>query len=259
MSNKYEKLIDLIINEETDKASALFHQIVVEQSRGIYEGLMQDEDTFEAEDVGGNETEDFVDDVRSASDKVDGDEQGFDDEGVDGEDADEVVDGEEAVEDEDMEDRVLDLESAIDELKAEFEQLMAGEKNEEENYPGIHDEEGEADLEGKDDDQYEESMVREYVEKVTRPVNSENEMVGKGGKFSAGNTKSTVACKNDMGGSAANIARGGRGENPDGQSPKKASNYGTKGQGELIGKVENSPGANTKGYSDRAKVVTKEK
>jgi hypothetical protein len=38
----------------------------------------------------------------------------------------------------------MDLEDAIDELKAEFDQLMAGEESEEENFPGIHgdDEEG---------------------------------------------------------------------------------------------------------------------
>lgn len=33
--NKYEKLIEHIINDETDKARALFHEIVVEKSREI--------------------------------------------------------------------------------------------------------------------------------------------------------------------------------------------------------------------------------
>ena len=38
-SNKFESLLELLINEETDKAEQLFHEIVVEKSRDIYEGL----------------------------------------------------------------------------------------------------------------------------------------------------------------------------------------------------------------------------
>ena len=33
--NKYEQLIEYIINEDEDKAKALFHDIVVEKSRDI--------------------------------------------------------------------------------------------------------------------------------------------------------------------------------------------------------------------------------
>ena len=39
MTNKFESLLELLINEENDKAEALFHEIVVEKSRDIYEGL----------------------------------------------------------------------------------------------------------------------------------------------------------------------------------------------------------------------------
>jgi hypothetical protein len=41
MSNKFEQLLELLINEENDKAEALFHEIVVEKSRDIYEGLAE--------------------------------------------------------------------------------------------------------------------------------------------------------------------------------------------------------------------------
>jgi hypothetical protein len=51
--NKYEQLIEHIINDEEGKARALFHEIVVEKSRDIYESLM-DEDYTE-EDIGGNQ------------------------------------------------------------------------------------------------------------------------------------------------------------------------------------------------------------
>jgi hypothetical protein len=41
MSNKFEQLLELLINEENDKAEQLFHEIVVEKSRDIYEGLAE--------------------------------------------------------------------------------------------------------------------------------------------------------------------------------------------------------------------------
>ena len=42
-NRKFEQLIDLIINENEDQAKALFHDIVVEKSREIYESMMADE------------------------------------------------------------------------------------------------------------------------------------------------------------------------------------------------------------------------
>ena len=42
-NKKFEKLIDLIINENEDQARALFHDIVVEKSREIYESMMDEE------------------------------------------------------------------------------------------------------------------------------------------------------------------------------------------------------------------------
>ena len=48
MTNKFEQLLELLINEEQDKAEALFHEIVVEKSRDIYEGLADSDTTTEA-------------------------------------------------------------------------------------------------------------------------------------------------------------------------------------------------------------------
>ena len=45
-NRKFEQLIDLIINENEEQAKALFHDIVVEKSREIYESMM-DEELFE--------------------------------------------------------------------------------------------------------------------------------------------------------------------------------------------------------------------
>ena len=42
-TNKFESLLELLINEENDKAEQLFHEIVVEKSRDIYENLADSE------------------------------------------------------------------------------------------------------------------------------------------------------------------------------------------------------------------------
>ena len=50
-NKKFETLIDLIINENEEQARALFHDIVVEKSREIYENLMMDDEMGEG--IGG--------------------------------------------------------------------------------------------------------------------------------------------------------------------------------------------------------------
>ena len=49
-NNKFESLLELLINEENEKAEALFHEIVVEKSRDIYENLADEEVTAEAKE-----------------------------------------------------------------------------------------------------------------------------------------------------------------------------------------------------------------
>jgi hypothetical protein len=87
--------------------------------------------------------------------------------------------------------------------------------------------------------------IREYVEKIGEPYpgnNSETSEVGAGGSATL-NKKSIVAGKNDMGGSTQNIARGGSEADPKGTPSNKPSGL-LKSGGDLIGKVQNSPGAN---------------
>jgi F0F1-type ATP synthase membrane subunit b/b' len=43
MTSKFEQLIEYVINDEEQKARELFHDIVVEKSREIYENLMNEE------------------------------------------------------------------------------------------------------------------------------------------------------------------------------------------------------------------------
>jgi len=249
--NKYEQLIEHIINDETDKARELFHNIVVEKSRDIYESLVDESDLAE---VGGNQVQGFMDEVQV-------DEQGISEEEEDefgAEEADEFgsddaesdfdnggeFDGEEQGE-ADMEDRVVDLESALDELKAEFDALMAGEEGEAEHADMFGGEEEAGDefggeeageFDGEADDEFGGEIVREYVEKVAAPSNT------------ATKATSPVAKKNDMGGSAKNIAHGDTGADV---TAEKAQKMNTKNINVPGGKAGNA-------FSNKEKVATTE-
>ena len=48
--SKFEKLLDLLVNEQKDEAEKLFHEIVVEKSRSIYEGILADEEAEATEE-----------------------------------------------------------------------------------------------------------------------------------------------------------------------------------------------------------------
>ena len=58
-SNKFEQLLELLINEENEKAEQLFHEIVVEKSRDIYENLADSETaTAETQETATTEAKD---------------------------------------------------------------------------------------------------------------------------------------------------------------------------------------------------------
>jgi hypothetical protein len=93
---------------------------------------------------------------------------------------------------EEMEDRVVDLEDALDELKAEFEKLMGDDEGEEEMDMGPEmdmddEEEPEMDMDDEEEEEMDETFVREYTEKVAAPSNSEE---GEKASGPVGNAKS---------------------------------------------------------------------
>jgi hypothetical protein len=245
MRNKFEQLIEYIINEETEKANELFHNLVVEKSRDIYNELVAEEMQDDMDEAGQSmdATDDMMGDISAdeeGMDQEDGEESEDDDMGMDMGDND--MGGEEG-----LEDRVVDLEDALDDLKAEFEKLMA-------------DEEGEPEHMGMDS-MPEEGMMREYVEKVATPGNTEGQGVGAGSIGGSTNSRSTVAGKNDMGGTAKNIAQGSATTDPDGKQYSKPSNAYSKGEGKLkgAGSFENVPGANAgKAFSGAKKPTSSE-
>ena len=203
MSNKFEKLLDYLVNEEHEKANELFHEIVVEKSRSIYENLIAEEaeddeemDESREEDdeemdesmmddesmyeIGGDASDDMVGDVSD-------DSMGHMDNGMDDmhDLGDEPGLGTE-LGDDGTEQNLLDK---LDQLEAKLDAIIAGEKHEEEENPDIHghemddlttsddeesddmdseDDDEEMDDEEMDDEEMDEHLVREYREIVRK-------------------------------------------------------------------------------------------
>ena len=218
MTSKFEQLIEYVINDEEAKAKELFHDIVVEKSREIYENLMNEEseeDLDEAEDLDEESDAERDDRAEKAGKKVAKDIEYDELHEEEDEDLDEtammddesMMDGVEAEEeglemaegegDENLEDRVVDLEDKLDELMAEFESLMGDET--EEHGDSVSDKMGGDDLEMDDtetadfdngeeeiEDTEEFDMMSENVALDKAPAPTTSEPAGT-------NTKSTVA------------------------------------------------------------------
>ena len=257
--NKFEEMLERLVNEDKAGAEELFHEIVVEKSRDIYESLLEDEEVDEATDEEVDEaSEDDLDETTDEEvDEAKDEEVDESDEDLDenfdldefeveaDDEADPMADmggdmgddmaadmGDEMDDEGDegeVEDRVEDLEDALDELKAEFEKMMSGDdagdeegdemdmdaddaemddeadeayafETTDEEVDEAADEEVEeaADEEVEEGEKSESETMREYVEKVTATMGD-----------NGANSKSTVAGKNDMGGTAGNLNQAG--------------------------------------------------
>jgi len=254
--NKYEQLIEHIINDEEDKARALFHEIVVEKSRDIYESLMDEE--YTEEDIGGSPVGEMMREIDADSTGGIGEGEGEfeldgeDDGNLTGDFPSDGMDSEEG----DLEQKVMDLEDELEALKAEFEQLMGGDEGDMDDMGDMGDMGDKEDDEEEDDEMMEMShqeeemeesvyestqrrplqktavdLMREYVEKIGAP-SGPMAGSGAGGDSVNVNDHSVVAGKNDMGGTAQNIAKGGSEQAPDGTSPKG------KADGKLVKNVQ---------------------
>ena len=146
--NKFEKLIEYIINDEDQKARELFHDIVVEKSRDIYESIMDEEQV--EEHVAGDQVGELAQEI-SAEESVheeeddevdlDNDDQGNDMSGdLSMEPSDEM--DSDAAEHNEIEDKVMNIDAKLDELLAKFDEIMGGESmdSEDNNVDAISDE-----------------------------------------------------------------------------------------------------------------------
>ena len=220
--NQFEAMLEALINEDQETAKEIFHNIVVAKSREIYEELLSEdfdlEETSKEHDTPEEDKDDRSDEAFGADDSEEepaddsekDDSEEDDDVGGDATDdmIGDVTDGEEEgaegdLSDEEQTDRIMDLEDALEELKAEFEQLMAGEEGEEHmggDDMGMDAEPemgGDMGMDTPEEPVDELQRFMEYVDKVALPKHGDN----------GANTKSIVAGKNDMGGTTANIAK----------------------------------------------------
>ncbi len=142
-----ERVLDLLLSENVEKAAEVHHQIIVEMARKIYEEIVDGEES-EDDEVGGDASEDFTDEIESDESEIESDEENdgeIDDEDLDDDFGDEEGEG-------DVEDRVEDLEDQLEELRAEFDALM-GEEMQEPNHADLADQmDGDDDMDMGDDE-----------------------------------------------------------------------------------------------------------
>ena len=252
-NKKFEQLIDLIINENEEQARALFHDIVVEKSREIYEGMMDDE---MGEGMGGQ--------VGDLIDEIDVEEQGMaeaeDDDLEFDSDEDEVIDIEAGEDDmggeEDLEDRVVDLEDKLDQLMAEFEEIMAGDDEEvgDESDSEFDDgaEEAGADLthDMEQDHDEEDAMMEAITLKKVSVTHGDNGV----------QNKSTVDANSGQAGMDSRPVKFSGSSESVPTGPKGPSNYGSKGETSVkdANKWKNAPAQNNADLTAAPKPVTKD-
>jgi hypothetical protein len=217
--SKLEQMLESLVNDDQAKAEELFHEYVVAKSREIYENLIDAEldeaaaeDEEEVDEAVDEEDEDKVDEA--VDDEDEEMEEGFEDIAIEaddemddtpdmGDDLEGELDGEmdDEMGDKAPEELFQDLDAIVDELQAKFDAM---------NGDDMGDDMGPPD-EMKDD--FDLATVREYVEKVAgghgaeKKGGAEGTFSGTGGSAGPANTKSIVAGKNDMGGTASNIAQ----------------------------------------------------
>ena len=268
-NKKFEQLIDMIINENEEQARELFHEIVVEKSREIYESIMDEEMMGEGGMVG--QVGDLMDEIsaeEAGGMTEDDEEMDFGDE-----EGEEVVDidaddmgAEEGAE---VEDAVIRIEDKLDQLMAEFEQIMGG---------GDDDMGGDdmGDMGGDDDMGDDDMMEAEEIDEEDDDDLEESVMEAVQLKQVGGSTYNKYGQMGDNGvqtksPSLQNSGQAGMDSRPvkfSGQSeavpssPKAPSNAYTKGETSVkgAGSFKNSPGAgnfNEKGEST-PKPVTKD-
>ena len=250
-NKKFETLIDLIINENEEQARQLFHEIIVEKSREIYESIMEEE--MMDETMHSDMDEEMVGEVGALLDEISAEESGA--EMSEDEDEDMLsVDDEETIElepeegdDENLEDRIGDLEEKVDEIErlmAEFEAEMGGGEMDD-----MEDMEDEETVDMEDD---EETAMMENVQlakvSVTHGDNgAQTKSPGLQNSGQAGMDSKPVR----FSGQAETVPTG----------PKAPTNYATSKEGNLpgAGSFKNVPGGKAKvDLASAPKPVTKD-
>ncbi len=212
-------MLEHLVNDEQQKAEELFHEYVVQQSREIYESLI-DSEIAEEEEKEEDEVKEASDDEESEDEKKDDDlEENFEDIAIEGDDEEgpdmmggdptDDLEGDLEMGDEEgeksEEELFQDLDAIVDELQAKFDELKGHEEGEDE----MGGEEGEGNPFAKEESIDDLETVREYVEKVPAGHGAEKKGAAEQSDKSASGLKFS---KNDMGGTTANILSGRNGQ-----------------------------------------------
>jgi hypothetical protein len=215
--NRFEQLIEYVINDEEHKAQELFHDIIVEKSRQIYENMMaeeaEEEEEIEEGMMGGDASDDLIDDVEMEEESdmhMEGEDEDEDHKepdmdnmgGPSDHDADNMGGSEPATKDD-----IMDLEDKLDQLMAEFEDIMDGMGGS--NGDGFGPKEGGDAIEMDDTSEMTPGMMEAVTLKAApKPVTSEEGSVNKrsvapanaGAKGPIGNSVKPVHTGGEMGG-----------------------------------------------------------
>ena len=244
-NKKFEQLIDLIINENEEQARALFHDIVVEKSREIYESIMDEEGM-------GGQVGDLLDEIGAEEEGMTEEEDDLDLE-VGDDDGEEVVDldadeleGE--TDDADVADKLDSIEDKLDQLMAEFEEIMGGDEEEvaaDDEMAAADDEEEAGDeeemFEAADDeeDDEEEDTLEESISLKNVPGLYGSKIGGDNGA----QTKSTNLNNSGQAGMDSKPVKFSGDAESVPTSPKAPSNYGSKGETQVkgAGSFKNAP------------------
>jgi hypothetical protein len=255
---KYEQLINLVINENVDQANELFHELVVEKSREIFESIMaeemdadmmSDDDMMEDDGMGG-QVGDLMDEITAEESGMMEDE----DEDMDFTDDEEDIEfgGEEDFGDEDgeeVEDAVIRIEDKLDQLMAEFEGIMGGDADDmgDDDMDMGDDDMGDDDMDFGDED--EEAMM-EAVQLKKVPVTHGDNGV---------NTKSPNVNNSGQAGMDSKPVKFSGDTEAVPTSPKAPSNFYSKGETSVkgAGNFKNSPGKDN--FKDKGEAAPKPK
>ena len=256
---KFEKLMDLVINENEEQARELFHEIVVEKSREIFESIMaEDEDMMDDEDM--MEDDGMGGEVGGLLDEINAEESGVmeeeDEEELDftDDEADIEIDGEEdfgAEEGDDNEDAIIRIEDKLDQLMAEFEDIMGGGADEDfggEEEMEFGDEGGEEEMEfGAEED--EEAMMEAVQLKKVSVTHGDNGV----------QTKSPGLQGSGQAGMDSHPVKFAGAHESVPTAPKAPSNFYSKGETSVkgAGNFKNSPGKDN--FKDKGEAAPKPK
>jgi|694.fasta_scaffold114112_2 hypothetical protein len=239
-NKKYEQLINLIINEDEEQARELFHEIVVEKSREIYESIMEEEMVDEGDmgDMGDDMEEGMGGQVGDLLDEINAEESGVteeeEEEVFDLDSEEEDFGGDEGEASDEVEDAVIRIEDKLDQLMAEFEEIMGG---------------GDAELDAGDDGEEEVEVDSEEEEAMMEAVQLQ--------KVSVTHGDDGVQKKSPV---AANSGKAGMDSKPVnfGGADEKGRTAPSVKDVEGASKFKNAPGHKSQDLSNAPKPVTKD-